>query len=288
MSNNINPQENAEGEIALIDILRFLKGAYKTILVFGVLGLAISIVYLVITPKQYGATAQIMMAQIAATNNNNNNLNSLGVNIEEPSLLIARLALPSSFNQESILACGFEGRPEAGAALAKSIKLSIPKGVANVVELKTVGDSPQLVMQCADVIFELIKTSQNQIVIPYIDEAKQKLAEAKVRLQTAQDLVSRSDKSGSGSVMGAVYLSTRDEINYLLDKIMTLNNVVSNNQNRATHLTTPIYVSDAPISPIKSIVILAGLLGGLSVSLLISLGKSTITNSKAQRKGYSK
>ena len=59
-----------EQEISLIDILRFLKDAYKTILIFGALGIAAAITYLVITPKQYEATVQIVIAQIGATNNN--------------------------------------------------------------------------------------------------------------------------------------------------------------------------------------------------------------------------
>jgi capsular polysaccharide biosynthesis protein len=275
-----------EQEISLLDILRFLKSAYKTILIFGVIGLLAAIAYLVIAPQQYEATAQIAMAQIgAANNNNNNNLNPLGINVEDPTLLIARLGLPSSYTPEAILACAFEGKPEAGAALVKSIKLSIPKGVANVVELKTVGDSPKQAIQCADAIMELIKTTQNQILIPYIEEAKQKLAEEKARLQAAQQLISRSDKSGSGSMMGAVYLSTRDEINYLLDKIAALNNVVSNNQNRATRLITPIYASDLPISPKKRIALAAGLFGGLFLGLLIALAGQMITKLKSEMAG---
>lgn len=82
-------------EISLVDILQFLKGAYKTILILGAVGLVIAVAYLTVTPKQYEAVAQIAMAQISAANNNN--LNLLGINIEEPSLLIARLAQPTSF-----------------------------------------------------------------------------------------------------------------------------------------------------------------------------------------------
>ena len=135
---NQNPNESLQddSEISLIDILRFLKGAHRTILIFGAFGIAAAIAYLAITPKQYEATAQIVMAKIGAANNNNS---PLGINIEEPALLIARLAMPTSFTAQEITACGFEGRPEAGAALAKAIKLAPLKGIANVVELKTVG-----------------------------------------------------------------------------------------------------------------------------------------------------
>jgi capsular polysaccharide biosynthesis protein len=196
-------------EISLLDILCFLKGAYKTILILGAVGLATSVVYLTVTPKQYEAVAQVAMAQIgAANNNNNNNLNPLGINIEEPFLLIARLSQPTSFPAQVLSACGLKEGANAAATLSKSIKLAPPKGIANVVELKTYGKSPEAAMTCAQAIFELIKNTQAQIVAPYIEEAKLKLADDNERLAKAKDLLAKADMSGSA--MGAAYLSTRD------------------------------------------------------------------------------
>ena len=275
-------QSDTDTEISLIDILRFVKSAYKTILVFGVLGITLSIAYLVITPKQYEASAQIVMAQIG-TANNNNNISPLGINIEEPALLIARLAMPTSFTAQEMAACGLEGRPEAGAALAKAIKVIPPKGIANVVELKTVGQSPQLAMQCAAAVIELIKTTQNQLVIPYIEEAKLKLAYDEKRLANAKDLVAKADKSDSA--MGAAYLSTRDEIRFLLDQITAIKSIISSNQNRATRLVAPIYTSEAPIAPKKRNILAAGLLGGLFLGLLIALGRKVIAKMKDEMRG---
>ena len=275
-------QSDTDTEISLLDILRFLKSAYKTILIFGILGITLSIAYLVITPKQYEASAQIVMAQIG-TANNNNNISPLGINIEEPALLIARLAMPTSFTAQEMAACGLEGRPEAGAALAKAIKVIPPKGIANVVELKTVGQSPQLAMQCAAAVIELIKTTQNQLVIPYIEEAKLKLAYDEKRLANAKDLVAKADKSDSA--MGAAYLSTRDEIRFLLDQITAIKSIISSNQNRATRLVAPIYTSEAPIAPKKRNILAAGLLGGLFLGLLIALGRKVIAKMKDEMRG---
>ena len=273
-----NAPSNQEDEISLLDILLFCKRSWIIIAVFGAIGLAIAIFYLLIVPKQYQAIAQIQMAQINTANNNNINL--LGINIEEPSLLIARMSLPTSFTPETIAACGLDGKDNATTILAKSIKLSQPKGVPNVVELKTTTGDPGRAQQCANSIFELIKMSQNKIVSPYILEAKIKLADDEARLAKAKDLVLKADKSGS--VMSAAYLSTRDEIRYLLDEITALQNVVASNINRATRLVAPIYVSDVPISPKKQVTLTAGLLGGLFFGLLIALGRQLIPKIKAQ------
>ncbi|QWD34000.1 hypothetical protein G6676_01640 [Polynucleobacter paneuropaeus] len=279
-SKTSTPQAEDESEISLLDILRFLRGAYKTILVFGVLGITLSIAYLAITPKQYEATAQIAMAQIGTANTN---INPLGTNIEEPALLVSRMSLPTSYTPQTIAACGLDDSSNAGAILSKSIKLFPATGAANLVELKTFGPSQEAALSCANAIFELIKTTQSQILMPYIDEAKMKLVDDEGRLAKAKDLVAKADKSGS--VMSAAYLSTRDEIRYLLDEITALKNVVTSNQNRATRLIAPIYASDLPISPKKRMALAGGLFGGLFLGLLIALARQVITRIKGYADG---
>ncbi|MBT8592146.1 hypothetical protein G6685_00085 [Polynucleobacter paneuropaeus] len=267
-------------EISLLDILRFLKSAYKTILVFGALGLAIAIAYLVITPNRFEAVAQIQMAQTSGANNNINNLNSLGINVEEPALLIARLSSPSSFSAGVIAACGQQAQSNPALATAQTIKLAPIKGISNVVELKTVGPTSEAASICAQAIFELIKTSQAQIQAPSLEEAQTRLTEDGIRLDQAKALVAKADKSGAA--MSAVYLSARDEIKYLLNEITTLQNVVSGGQYRATRLVSPIYASDNPVAPKKRIALLVGLSGGLLMGLLIALGRQIWAKLKSQ------
>lgn len=283
MSDNTSafPDLNGDSEISLIDILRFLKNAWKAIAIFGALGIALSIAYLAITPKQYEASVQITMAQIGAANNNN--ISPLGVNVEEPALLISRLSFPTSFTPEAMAACGLQDHANTDASLSKSIKLTAPKGVASVVELKTLGPTPQAAQECVVAVFELIKITQAQIVTPYIEQAKGKLADDEERLQKAKDLVARFDKSGSA--MSASYLTTRDEIRYLLDEITALKNLITSNQNRATRMVAPIYASGVPISPKKRMILATGLLGGLFLGLLIALARQIVLKLKSPSGG---
>lgn len=278
--NRIPSNDMDVNEISLLDILRFLKDVYKTILILGAVGLSIAVVYLMVTPKQFEAVAQIAMAQISAANNN---INPLGINIEEPSLLISRLSSPTSFPAQVPGICGIDGGANSAAILSKSIKLMPLKGVANVVELKAFGQSPEAASTCAQAIFEFIKTTQAQIIAPYIAEARVKLDDDTKRLATAKDLVAKADKSGS--VMGATYLSTRDEIRFLLDEITALKNVVTSNQSRATRLITPIYASDIPVTPKKQVALSAGLFGGLVLGLLLALARQLWIKLKAGAQG---
>jgi capsular polysaccharide biosynthesis protein len=264
-----------ESEISLLDILVFLRRSYKLIALVGILGIATSFGYLLITPKQYQAIAQIQMAQISSSSNN---INPQGINIEEPTLLIARLSSPTSYTAEVVKSCGLGTAKDAEVMLSKSVRLTVPKGIANTVDLRVIDVSPKASLDCAQAVFNLIKASQAQIVKPYIEEAKTRLLESQERLTKAQDLVMKADKSGSA--MSAAYLSTRDEISFLLDEIAILKNVIAANENRATRLVSPIYASDVPIAPKNRNVFFWGLFGGLFLGILFALGRQIIPKMK--------
>ena len=275
-----------EAEISIIDILFFIRNNYKFILLSGLIGLVLSIILIAITPRVYEASVQIQMAQISPnsnSNSNSNNMNPLGVSIEESTLLIARLSSPTSFSASVIEACGKQNDANPGETLAKSIKLSAVKGLNNVVVLKTYGPTSEKSYTCANAIFELIKFSQAQILAPYLEEAQTRLAADQLRLAKVQDLVTKADKSGAA--MSAAYLSSRDEIKYLLDEITALQNVTMSSQSRATRLVAPIYVSDTPITPKKRPWLSGGLLGGLLLGFLIALSRQMLVKLKSQVNG---
>jgi capsular polysaccharide biosynthesis protein len=274
-----------EDEISLKDIIDFLVESWKAILATGVLGVLAGGTYIAVTPNKYEATAQIEMAKINSnsnsnsnSNNNNNNNNPLGLNIEDPNLLIARMKLPSSYDQASIVACGYEGKKQAAERLAKMIKVSLSKGT-QMVEIKATGLSQEQATQCAQSVFNNIKQSQKMIAEPIIEEAKTKLARYATRLQEAQTFISKADKSGSS--MSAAYLSTRDEMKHITDEMTRLNDLISSASNRHTKLVSPIYAPENKVSPKRTIVLCAGLFAGLVLGLLLILGKRGYNSYKA-------
>ena len=265
----------SDSEVSLVDILHFLRGAYKIIAITGAIGLIVAIAYLTTAPKQYEAIAQIAVAQISTNNYINN---PLGINIEEPSLLISRLSLPSSFPPQVLDICGIDEGVNSAVTLSKFIKFTSLKGVANVIELKTFGKTPEAAAACAQSIFDLIKNTQAQIVAPINANIKIKLENDIERLAKAKELLTKVDKSGSA--IGAAYLSTRDEIRFLLEEITALKDMIVSNQNRATRLIAPVYVSDTPIAPKKRLVLALGVLGGLFLGLVLTLGFQMLTKFK--------
>jgi uncharacterized protein involved in exopolysaccharide biosynthesis len=264
--NNIN---SIDEEISLADIANFIVESWQTVLVFILLGLGVAGAYLLFTPKQYEAIAQIRMAQIASpNNNNNNNINPLGINIEDPAALIARMTLPTTYASQTIQECGLADRERASSVLAKVVKLSTPKGVANTVDLRIQAPSPELAKRCANALYQFIKSSQSQLIAPYIEDAKGKLTIEQDRLARATQMIARADKSGAA--ISAAYLSTRDEIRYLLDQITSLQTMIIQNESRASQLTAPIYVNERAVFPSKRNSLLAGVTAGGFIGLLVA------------------
>mgnify|MGYP000494012026 CR=1 FL=1 len=252
----------SEDEISLKDIINFFMESWKTILGIGFLGLLGSMGFLAVTPNQYEATAQIQMAQINA----NSNSNLLGVNVEDPNLLMVRLKMPTVYSEAEIKACGVDGQKMSAESIVAISKLSAVKGVGSIVELKIRMESRERAIICAQALFENIRESQNQIIKPYIEEAKALLMKYQARLKEAQELLIRADKSSAA--LSAVYLANRDEVKFLTDEIIRLNTFVISGDVRQTKLVAPIYASEVAVLPKKKITLIVGILIGSFLGLL--------------------
>lgn len=266
---NINPNfnSNIEDEISLKDIIDFLIESWKTILATGIVGILGAVGYIFVTPNQYEATAQIQIAQIVL---NNNNANTFGVNVEDPNSLIVRMKFPSTYDRIAIAECGYEGKANAAQSLSNMVKISLSKGT-QMVELKVNGLSRQQVVQCAQSILRIVKDTQNAIAEPIIDEAKSKMMKYSQRLQEVQSFIAKVDKLDSP--ISATLLSTRDEIKYLNEEMIRLNDLISSANSRQTRLVSPIYSPENKVSPNRGNALIKGLFAGLFLGLLLMLGK---------------
>jgi capsular polysaccharide biosynthesis protein len=261
-----------EDEISLKDIIDFFIESWKAIILTGLLGIVGATVYFWVTPNQYQATAQIQIGQYSV---NDSSTNPVVVNIESPNLLLARLKLPATYSTKEIQACGLEYSKSPSEALAEKAKFSAVKGLETWIELKINHESKEIAIVCAQSLFESIKTSQNEIIKPSIDKAKESLLKYQDKSNNAQSLISRADKSGAS--LSAAYLSTRDELNFLSGEILRLNTFIASVDTRQAKLVSPIYASDIPIAPKKKTIFMAGIFGGLFLGLLLMIGKRVLT-----------
>ena len=276
ISNAKGVQGSTEDEISLLDILIFLRGAWKTIGLMGLIGLVVSGAYLIITPNQYEAVANIAMARVPADKN-----------IEEPQALINRMSVPSSFDATVLNACGLQDAATLAAQLSKVIKLSIPKGVANVIELKVTRSSPELASACAKSVYESIAHSQAQMIGPMAEafKANNSARLAKVEERLIQDKALLAKAEQPRGVLSPAYFPILTEIRALEDERATLLVLVEAKDLQAANLQSPIYVADKPVYPKKMMSLFAGLMGGLLLGLLIALGRQMYAKLKSEAGG---
>lgn len=259
-------ESETDSEISLLDVFIFLKGAWKTIAIMGALGVLSSIIFLLVTPKQYEAIAQIRMAQVSLSTPTN----PFGTVIEDPTSLILRMQIPTNYDEATILACGYQNVLGAEEGLAKHIKFSIPKGgLVGAVELKANALSTEQAKDCANAVVVRIAHLQAEFAKPFIDEAKLKLAQDNERIEQARRLIIKADQSGQA--MSAAYLSARDEMSYFLTDREKMIDLINSAKERGTRLVSPIYASKRPVSPKKTVSLVAGFAAGLFLGLLIAL-----------------
>ena len=262
--------------ISFKDILQFLRHAWKEVLISAIFGLLAGMGYALLTPNQYEAVAQIKMAQISITNP----ANPFGVTVEDPISLIARMQLPTNYGSEVIAACEYQDKSQAPLKLSKAVKLTIPKGLTNTVELKVLSLSPQIAQSCANAIYDQITVLQAQFAKPFVEEARLKLAQDNERIEAARRLIAKADQSGSA--MSAAYLAARDELAYFLTDREKMLDLINSVDKRGTQLISPIYVPENPVSPKKLISLLAGLLVGILFGLVVALVRQCLAGARVK------
>lgn len=263
-----------EQEISLLDFLFFLKNAWKQIGVMAVLGLLIASIYLLITPPQYEAVATIAMSRVSTPNN------ILGVNVEEPTALIARMSLPGVLDNEVIDACRFEGLSDTTLRLPQSVKFTISKDSVSAVELRVTRPTLELAKTCVSSMVDLIADSQERILgasaVFSHAENMARLATIEERINQDKVLLARADQPRSPLM--PVYFDILVDIRELEDERVSLKAKLANNQRHK--LQASIEAPNYPVYPRKIKSLIAGVLGGLLLGLLIALVQKIIIKVK--------
>ncbi len=267
--------QRSEDEISLRDITDFLVEFWRLIFLAGLLGVVTSVGYLIVTPYEYQATAQIQLAEISVGNKLNN---SGKVHVEDPNLLIARLKMPTSYSVETIKGCGFENLPSSAEDLVSILNFTIIKNVESIIEISITRDSKEAAIACAQHLFENIKSSQSQIIKLYVEELKVLLIKYEARLSHMKNLTFRRDKAIDS--LSVEYLANRDEVNFLTQEVYRLNALITSANLRQAKLVAPIYAKNAPVFPKKRNSLIIGLVAGLSLGCLFAVFKTYFKSSK--------
>lgn len=261
------PSQQIEDEIPFLsnDFLNFLFEFWRTIFGMGFIGLMGAVGFVVLMPSVYEAIALIEVAQISSSSNDDFSTS----NVEEPQLLITRFKLPTTYSEATIKACGLSTEKISIKSISKIVKFSGIKGSNTAVELNIRMDSRELASSCALTIFENIRESHNQTILPYIEGVNRLIGKHQERLNEIQKLTSQAD---------------RDEFRFLTGEIARLRNYIDLNYPREARLIAPIFASEEPIFPNKMFALVGGIFIGLTFGLLLAMGRNAWINYKSSQK----
>lgn len=253
------------------ELIAFLKENLKLILISTLVGLILAIIYLIVTPSQYEATAQVEMAQIADFSRFDGptvSLSEARYLIEDPNALVGRLFLPSSFDEETINACEMPDHPLKNEILARSVKATVMKKVLNVAELSIRHESAALAIKCATAIFIMIQRQQSDMVNQRLERAKSTVESLKAMIASLESELARNTAAQNQQV---TYLAKREELLLLKNQVIALELKIKNSTQ--THLLAPIFASKKPVFPKRLLTLALGLFSGIIIGTSVAVAR---------------
>lgn len=271
--NPINTSE-ADQEMDIQQLYLFLTKHIRKILFFTGIGLGLAILFLVIAPKKYEAITQIQMARVNLSNKDSPfALDS----IEPPALLMARLRLPSTYTEEVINACGIPA-----IKLIDAVQIRQMRDTNTSIELKVRHETPTKAQQCSQAVFEMIKQQQGNLLQPFLDANKAKLAFYQKELATDASFLNKLEEQHNSSTFNFIkYIKVSDQIKYDIEQIDKLTQQLQFGS-QITTVIAPTYVDPDIVTPKKIPTLIIGTLLGFLLGLALAFYCSVKARASAQ------
>lgn len=247
-------------EVSLMDMVHFVKSNRKLILIWGLMGLSLATIYVVLTPEKYEVRWQIQMAQF-----NNSNSNS-----EDPAAVVQRLRYPTAYPMEVQHRCGVPEDGELSEYLGGMLKVDVVKNVANTLDLKITLSSSDQAKKCAEAITAMIIAQQRGLIDEYLAGRQMQLTQYQGALKEEQQQLERMKMALSGNFW---YLVKLDKLSWLRTRIDSLQEEIIIAQLHPAKLIAPLYVPKKPVPRKVLSISLLGVLCGLMLGVLYGLGR---------------
>jgi hypothetical protein len=261
-----------DDNVDLDDVLLFIKNYYKTVLLFGVFGVFISVVYLAITPNIYEARQLIVLARIVP----HTPTVISGSSIEGAKQLIDRITHPSSITKEDTNACGSSIGFDTKSKASIIIQASTSQAFQDAIEISVLANSSALAFSCAEHYFVKIRNSQDQLINTIIKNIRNNLDRENAKLAEINNIMQSSIFENQSLTL--IYILSRVAVSDLIERINSYENIINNVKH--THRFGEIKLSSSPVLPNNRKTLVSGLAGGLLLGLLLSLAYAILARSK--------
>ena len=257
--------EIVDDEINLWELLEHLKNGWQWLVGGCVVGLVGAFGFVFVTPAQYEATVVIQPASIGMR------VDTLGIvptalttTVEPVVQTLERMKPVTFYNEDTVKACQAASAKE----LANSVKANLVKG-NSLLSISYRATSVALANTCMDKIVESLTQSQSAIAAPLIKELEEQRASTKQQIEDAEEFLKLGEKQAAPlKELSMLMILKRDDLMKLQKLYREQRIQLTEPLTQPMKLFAPIYVSENPVYPKKSIVLAGGLLGGLFVGLL--------------------
>lgn len=258
-------EKRFDEEINLFVLASFLG---KNVLLIGacsIIGLIAGSVLTSKAPVVFEASAQLALAKISTPGPSRT---VAIVPVEARDRFLFRMRSPAAFDLKLAPSCSEDGTATR-EQLARSIRITAPATPDDVISISFSASTPELAERCVTSVVQFIQEQQSTLVSQSDAGIKAEIAASERQL--ADNLKFMESSQGS-DWQKAIYLATRDDANFLREKITSLNAQLQFDQ--PAQLLSPIYASPSPVSSDSLKRMLVGLIGGFAIGVFAAIAKT--------------
>ena len=272
---------SGEDELSIAEIVDFFRESWKQIVLGGVVGGVIGVSVALLSPSIYQATAYIQVAKVA------------NADVEAPNILLEKLKMSMYYSQKTFTECNVENTIEPGKAIANGLKPTLSNG-APIISISYKDKNIDDAKKCLESVLNNIRTNQNEIAKPILEQRKNQLSNLKQKLESAEQITKllsskkpnfdfSDSKFSASTLLLATTLSKENEVKDLRTQINDLEIALAEPQTKETYLTTPINAPNIRVEPKRSLIALGSIVGGVFLAigfLIVRRGWAKIKASK--------
>lgn len=272
-------------EMTAFDLWQKLRVGWRHVVGGAAIGLLVAGVAILRAQPQYEAVAIVQVAQIGQIGQQNGPLSlAPSLPVEPPANAVERIktaAFQSSVaehlgNQSWIDA--LRASPSSGAKYlsAQVLKTTVdPRALASsLIELKATGDSAENAKKSAEEAVSELARRHSEIAKPLISRMQVDLAIARAKLASAEketeslnrfvaNVGIKDDRFTQLSLLTSLRVQKESEFFNQRQIISMLEAALNPPATQSSEAIEPVFVSDKPVSPKKSLLLALGLIGGL-------------------------
>ena len=277
-----------EEEISLFELFEKLREGWRTVVGGTALGIAGAVLAIAVTPPRYEAVAIVQVGQVGqagqAGQAGQGKVNSSPV--EAPIQTVERMKTPA-FQRRVAEALGdrewLGNIARSNSGMTNDLALQIIKATAGsdrpLIELRASGSTPEAAQKKAEAAVVQLIGVHDALAQPALAQMRAELAVSRDRLASAErdlqvlakmatDASIKDERFTQVALMTSLRIQKEEETFIQRQMIMALETAMVAPATQPARTIEPVFASDKPVAPKKSLLMALGSVGGLLLGVM--------------------